>query len=76
MLKPHRPQNREFSGSGVEQRGHGNEFGISPGLTSENEWLPQRPQNRTPSANLDPHFAHATMPGIRLELVPLLPVPC
>ena len=66
-FSPQRPQNREFDGRAVEHRGHGNEPGDSPGLTSTNERLPQRPQNFAPSANRDPHFVHATMPGMTLE---------
>jgi hypothetical protein len=41
-----------------------------------NERLPHRPQNFTPSANFDLQLEHATMPGIMLDPVPLLPVPC
>ncbi len=32
-----------------------------------NEPLPQRPQNLTPSANLEWQLEHATMPGITLD---------
>ena len=76
-MSPQRPQNLEFSGSGDEHRGHGNVLdGASPALTSMKERLPQRPQNFTPSANFDLQLEHATMPGIMLDPVPLLPVPC
>ena len=67
MLSPQRPQNLEFSGSDVEQRGHGNVFRVSPALTITNERPPHRPQNFTPSAKRDPQPVHATMPGIMLE---------
>ena len=77
MLKPHLPQKREFWGSDEEHRGHGYVAGAaSPALTSMNVPPPQRPQNLTPSANREPQFEHATMPGIRLdtgELPALLP---
>lgn len=76
MLSPQRPQNLEFIGKGDEQRGHGNVFaGWSPALTSVNDRFPQRPQNLTPSAKRDPHWVHATMPGIKLDPAPLLAVP-
>ena len=67
MLSPHLPQNLEFSGSGAAHRGHGNMFADSPALTSANDRPPHRPQNFTPSANLDWQVVQATMPGIRLE---------
>ena len=76
MLSPHRPQNLECCGSWFEQRGHGNEPGDSPGLTTTNERPPQRPQNLTPSANRELQFVQATMPGIRLEWAPLELLPC
>jgi len=72
MLNPHLPQNLEFWGKGVEHRGQGNDPGISPGLIIANERLPHLPQKRTPSANLDPHFVQPTIPGIRLDVPPLL----
>ena len=72
MLRPQRPQNRECSGRVFPHRGQGNEFGDSPGLISTNERFPQRPQNFTPSAKRELQFEHATIPGIRLELAPLL----
>lgn len=76
ILSPQRPQKREFAGSGDEHRGHGKvPGGASPGLTRTNERLPHRPQNRTPSANLDLHWVHATMPGIMLDPAPLLVLP-
>src|SRR5215211_7828362 len=75
ILKPHRPQNLECCGSGLEQRGHGNESGDSPGLTRVNDRLPQRPQNFTPSANRELQLVHATIPGITLEWIPLLLLP-
>jgi hypothetical protein len=53
IFSPHRPQYLEFSGSGAEQRGHGNMFVSSPALTRTNDLPPQRPQNFTPSANLE-----------------------
>lgn len=76
ILSPQRPQNREFCGSELEHRGQGNEFGVSPGLTITNERFPHRPQNFTPSANREPQFEHATIPGIKLELAPPLLLPC
>ncbi len=76
MFSPQRPQNLELAGKGDEHRGQGNEPGASPILTRTNERPPQRPQNFTPSANLEWQFAHATMPGITLEWMPLLPLPC
>jgi len=75
MFKPQRPQNLEFSGSGVAQRGHGKVFAVSPGLTRTNERPPHRPQNFTPSANRELHPAHATMPGMILECTPPLLLP-
>lgn len=75
IFRPHRPQNREFAGSGEEHRGHGKESGDSPWLTKTKLRFPHRPQNFTPSANRDLQLLHATMPGIMLEPVPLLPVP-
>ena len=38
-----------------------------PRLIIVNEPLPHRPQNRTPSANLEPQFEHATISGITLD---------
>jgi hypothetical protein len=67
MLRPQRPQKREFCGNGAAQRGHGYVAGASPALTSENEPPPQRPQNRTPSANREPQLVHATIPGMTLD---------
>jgi hypothetical protein len=67
MLKPQRPQNLEFCGSGVEHRGHGKLFCISPGLTRTNDRPPHLPQNFTPSAKRELQVAHATIPGIMLE---------
>jgi hypothetical protein len=67
MLSPQRPQKREFSGSGLEHRGHGYVFAVPPGLIIVNDPLPQRPQNLTPSAKREPQFEQATMPGITLE---------
>jgi hypothetical protein len=76
MLNPQRPQKRELAGSGAAQRGHGNAEPGSPGLTNSNEPLPHRPQNFTPSANREPQFVQATMPGKRLDCpVPLLLAP-
>ena len=72
IFSPHLPQNREFAGSEVEQRGHGKFPGCSPELTNTNDRLPQRPQNLTPSANREVHWAHATIPGMMLEPIPLL----
>jgi hypothetical protein len=76
MLRPHRPQNFEFCGSGAEHLGHGNDPGLSPGLTKTKDRPPQRPQNFTPSAKREWHVAHATMPGIMLEWMPPLLLPC
>ena len=53
MFSPHRPQKREFSGSGAEHLGHGTMLLASPALTRTNERPPHRPQNFTPSANLE-----------------------
>jgi hypothetical protein len=76
ILNPHRPQNLEFCGNGVEHRGHGNAPTLSPGLTTTKERLPQRPQNFTPSANRELHVEQATMPGMMLEWTPPLLLPC
>ena len=76
MLCPHRPQKREFSGKGFEHRGHGKELGRSPWLTVTKDRFPHLPQNFTPSANRALQFEQATIPGIRLDLVPLLLLPC
>lgn len=76
MFNPHRPQNLEFSGRGDAQRGQGNVLAVSAGVTSVNERPPQRPQNFTPSAKRELHVVHATMPGIKLEWIPLLLLPC
>jgi hypothetical protein len=73
ILKPHRPQKREFCGSGVEHRGHGKLDAVSPGLTSTKLRPPHRPQNFTPSANFEPHFSQATIPGRTLESLTLEP---
>ena len=73
ILRPQRPQNREFWGSGEEQRGHGKFAAVSPGLTSTKLRPPQRPQNRTPSANREPQDSQATMPGRMLESLALVP---
>ena len=65
-FRPQRPQNREFGCSGFEHLGHG----VVPGAGCVTSWkdpLPQRPQKRTPSANLDPQFEQATIPGITLD---------
>jgi len=67
MLRPQRPQNREFSGRGEEHLGHGNVFDESPAVTTANERLPHRPQNFTPSAKREWQFVQATMPGMTLE---------
>ena len=67
ILNPHRPQNRENSGSIFEHRGQGNEPGDSPGLTIMKDRFPHRPQNLTPSANRELQFEQATIPGITLE---------
>src|SRR5580765_3452320 len=75
MLSPQRPQKRELCGSGEEHLGHGKFEAVSPALTSTKLRLPHRPQNLTPSANRDPHFSHATMPGKILESLALL-LPC
>ena len=76
MLRPQRPQNLEFCGGGAEQRGHGKPFCISPGLTNTNERPPHRPQNFTPSAKRELQVEHATIPGITLECIPPLLLPC
>jgi hypothetical protein len=75
MLKPQRPQKREFCGRGDEHRGHGKFEAVSPALTRTKLRPPQRPQNRTPSAKRDPHFSQATIPGRMLESLALLE-PC
>jgi len=75
ILSPQRPQNFELFGKGVEHLGQGKVPVLSPGLTTTNERLPQRPQNFTPSANREWHVAHATMPGMMLELTPPLLLP-
>jgi len=71
MLRPQRPQKREFWGSGVEHRGHGKFEAASPGLTSVKLLPPQRPQNLTPSAKRAPHCSQATIPGKMLESLAL-----
>ena len=76
MLNPQRPQKRENSGSGSNIAGTEKSAADSPGLIRTNERLPHRPQNFTPSANREPQFEQATMPGIRLEFTPLLLLPC
>ena len=76
IARPHRPQNFEFAGNVFEHRGQGNPSEASPALISVNDLLPQRPQNFTPSANREPQFVQATIPGMRLEWAPLLPLPC
>ena len=75
MFKPHRPQKREFSGSGEEHLGHGNIFVESPAVTTAKDRPPHRPQNFTPSAKREWQFVQATMPGMTLEWIPLLPLP-
>ena len=76
MLSPQRPQNLEFVGSAEAHRGHGKVLeGCSPALTRVNERPPHLPQNRTPSANREPHCEQATIPGMMLEPVPLLALP-
>ena len=75
MFNPHRPQNLEFSGKGDEHRGQGNVLAVSAGVTRVNERPPHRPQNFTPSAKRELQVMHATIPGIRLEWTPLLPLP-
>lgn len=67
ILKPQRPQNREFSGRRARHRGHGKVLGVSAGEIKTKFPPPQRPQNLTPSAYLALQFAQATMPGIKLE---------
>ena len=75
IFKPQRPQNLENGGSFAEQRGHGKLSESSLSLISLNERFPQRPQNFTPSANLELQFVQATIPGIRLEGAALLLLP-
>jgi hypothetical protein len=76
MLKPQRPQNFEFCGRGVEHRGQGNSAELSAGLTTTKDLFPQRPQNLTPSAKRELQVEQATIPGITLEWIPPLLLPC
>ncbi|HTH50311.1 MAG TPA: hypothetical protein VL501_00160 [Pyrinomonadaceae bacterium] len=66
LFKPHRPQNRESGRSVFPHLGHGRVW-VSVCSIGLKVPPPQRPQTRTPSANLDPQFEQATIPGITLE---------
>ena len=51
---------------------------VPPAVTSWKVVLPQRPQNFAPAAKREPHFVHATTPGVLTvtpETLPRLP-PC
>ena len=77
MFRPQRPQNRAFWANGFAQRGQGYvATAVSPRLTITNLPPPHLPQNLTPSANREPQFPHATIPGIMLDWGELLLTPC
>ena len=76
IFNPHRPQKRDRSGNSAEHLGQGDVLAESDSVIRTNERPPHRPQNLTPSANREWQLVHATIPGITLDCILLLPLPC